>query len=50
MVAFILGLLIGVAFGFVVCAVLSASRQEEEILDQIQKEEIEEIEETADND
>lgn len=47
MVAFILGLLIGVVFGFIVCAVLSASRQEEDILDRMQREE---SEETTDND
>lgn len=46
MVPFILGLLIGVAFGFVVCAVLSASRQKEKMLDRMLKEE---KEETTDN-
>lgn len=46
MVPFILGLLIGVAFGFVVCAVLSASRQEEKMFDRMLKEE---KEETTDN-
>ena len=39
MVAFILGFLIGVVFGFIVCAVLSASRQEEEMLERMSKEE-----------
>ena len=32
MIGFILGMLIGIAFGFIVCAVLTASRREEEIL------------------
>jgi len=41
MVAFILGLCIGVVFGFIVCAVLSASRREEEIFERTLREETE---------
>lgn len=38
MVAFILGFIIGIVFGFIVCAVLSASRQEEQIFERTLKE------------
>ena len=31
LVTFVLGMIIGIAFGFIVCSVLTASRQEDEI-------------------
>ena len=39
MVAFIIGLIIGIVFGFLVCAVLSASGREEEMRERMPKEE-----------
>ena len=38
MVLFLIGLFIGIVFGFIVCAVLSASRREEEIFERTLKE------------